>query len=115
MTKTVHDLGTDAKAHMVELIQEFSRSGLLEASIKLDELPEGFALYPNVYYAQIVNDGAGPHTINGNPFLMFVKNGQLVFTKHVNHPGFKGKQYIDNTLEWLERETDIRLQQVTIK
>ena len=62
-------------------------------------------VYPTAYYAKIVNEGAKPHIIlpRYSSFLQFYKEGRYIRTKVVMHPGFKGKHYVEETLEYVKR------------
>jgi len=46
-------------------------------------------------YAAFVSDGTRPHTITGNPWLVFPgRDGRTVFVHSVNHPGTKPNRYL---------------------
>ncbi|MEV1294436.1 hypothetical protein [Pseudonocardia sp. NPDC049635] len=54
-------------------------------------------------YLGFYHDGTRPHVIlpkqnRRNPHLRFVKNGRVVFSKRVRHPGFRGNPFIDRNL-----------------
>lgn len=52
-------------------------------------------------YANIVEGGARPHTITGNPYLHFfwLEVGDWVTMSSVNHPGFEGKRFMQKAID----------------
>lgn len=51
-------------------------------------------------YASFLEDGTGPHVIEGNPLLAFQWGGQTVIVHSVNHPGStKWKGWFSNKAE----------------
>lgn len=62
----------------------------------------------NVVYAKVQNDGRGPYVIYPKKAqaLRFSVSGGVVFAKHVNHPGIKGKKYIEKSIEAAESRID---------
>lgn len=61
-------------------------------------------------YAQYVELGTKPHTITPKKAkaLAFKVGGKMVFTKKVNHPGFKGRFYMRRTAQrTVKRVADI--------
>ena len=50
----------------------------------------------NVDYAEAIENGFAPHEIKPRhaKVLVFKKGGKMIFTKKVNHPGFKGESYL---------------------
>lgn len=55
----------------------------------------------NVKYALVQNDGADPYDIfpRTAKALRFVISGEVIFAKHVRHPGIKGKKYIEKSID----------------
>lgn len=55
----------------------------------------------HVPYALFVHEGTQPHSIDAKnaPFLVFMgRDGNLVFTKHVDHPGNKPNRFLVRAL-----------------
>lgn len=49
----------------------------------------------------LIHEGSPPHTIvpvHAKVLRFVAKDGTIVFTKHVNHPGFKGNKYLTDNL-----------------
>lgn len=80
-------------------------TGRLRASIRA-EPPRIFSLRGSVTvgsdleYAAMVHDGTRPHRIRPKTkqALRFVVGGQVVFARVVNHPGTRGKPFLDRAL-----------------
>ena len=87
------------------------RSGFLRESVTRQILPDGFTVYPTASYAGFVDQGTGPHTIfpRSGKVLAFTNQwGATVFARHVHHPGFSGRFFIQRTAENLRfRLTDL--------
>ncbi|MED4126312.1 HK97 gp10 family phage protein [Halalkalibacterium halodurans] len=66
------------------------------------------AISTHVVYALVQNDGSDPYEIvpKNASALRFEVNGQTVFSKRVQHPGIKGKQYIERSIEMTENRLE---------
>lgn len=55
----------------------------------------------SVKYALVQNDGVNPYDIfpRSAKALRFVVDGAVIFAKRVRHPGIKGKQYIEKSID----------------
>lgn len=55
----------------------------------------------SVKYALVQNDGVSPYDIfpRSAKALRFVVDGAVIFAKRVRHPGIKGKQYIEKSID----------------
>ena len=55
----------------------------------------------SVKYALVQNDGSRPYDIfpRSAKALRFVVDGAVIFAKRVHHPGIKGKQYIEKSID----------------
>ena len=55
----------------------------------------------SVKYALVQNDGSKPYDIfpRSAKALRFVVDGDVIFAKRVRHPGIKGKQYIEKSID----------------
>lgn len=100
------------------------RTGFLRESITTAELPDGFIVYPTAKYAAFVEKGTGPHTIFPRGYtvtptkgfmgeLKFRSGGVLrwtgpwgdtIFARHVHHPGFPGRFFVQKTFEFVKQE-----------
>lgn len=67
----------------------------LRKSVVIEQTPEGWIIGTNVPYAEYVELGVEPHSIDPvhKKTLKFYspKNGSFVFAGHVDHPGFAGR------------------------
>lgn len=54
----------------------------------------------DVQYARMVHDGTAPHIIRPRTkkALKFKVGGRTVFAKYVNHPGTRGRPFLDRAL-----------------
>lgn len=83
------------------------RTGFLRESITAAETPDGFMVYPTAKYAEYVEYGTGPHTIFPSvaKVLRFeLPSGAVIFAKHVEHPGFPGRFFVQKTFEVVKME-----------
>jgi hypothetical protein len=83
------------------------RSGFLRESITAAELPDGFMVYPTASYAAYVEYGTRPHTIfpNKAKVLRWTNEwGATIFARHVHHPGFPGRFFVQKTFEFVNVE-----------
>ena len=85
-------------------------TGLLRSSIKVVVEGRGkITIGPDVFvapYAWDVEYGTKPHVIEAKPgkVLRFVKDGQVIYTRRVNHPGTKAQPYVQPALDkWAAR------------
>jgi hypothetical protein len=78
------------------------RTGFLRESITRQVYSDGFSVFPTAKYAGYVDQGSGPHTIFPvvSRVLRFtMPSGAVIFAKHVHHPGFPGRFFIQRTAE----------------
>ena len=70
---------------------------------------------PPEFLPNIIETGAQPHPIEGNPILAFFweKLGQQVFFRHVNHPGFKGIRAMERSLDEMRGEIVAKITETT--
>lgn len=77
-------------------------SHIVKRLVKNDEgAPAVLVGVEGVPYAIWVHEGAAPHSIDAvnAPFLVFTgRDGGLVFTKHVDHPGNKPNRFLVRAL-----------------
>lgn len=95
---------TRGKAHAVAAkARQFVpvRTGKLRNSIKVDQsrtdigrFQSGYDVAADTAYARFVHDGTRPHTILGNPLLVFQIGSQTIFTPRVNHPGTRARPFL---------------------
>lgn len=81
---------------------KFNRRGKLTGSVIVQGAPA------------LVERGTKPHVIKGNPYLAFTaKDGNLVVTRQVNHPGYNAKPFlqpaIDRAIKELPEKIRIKL------
>lgn len=76
------------------------RTGGLRSQIAAGPpVPAGDVLWVRIRsaaaYSSYVDEGTGPHPIEGNPLLVFFwpKVGEVVFFRHVNHPGTTAREF----------------------
>lgn len=76
-------------AHIVKRIT--TRNGQIQVLVGVE----------NVDYAIWVHEGAQPHTITGNPLLVFfwAQAGGIVFFRSVNHPGNSPNRFLIRAAE----------------
>lgn len=77
------------------------KSGRLRGSIKVGQARSTIGRYESGYevsadapYARFVHEGTAPHTITGNPLLVFQVGSQTVFTHTVHHPGTRANPFL---------------------
>jgi len=78
------------------------RTGTYRESIGSRFTPKGFVTYPNVDYADIVEEGTGPHIIrprNAKALRWFNEAGAQFFAKKVEHPGTAPQHVVKRTAE----------------
>jgi len=78
------------------------RRGFLRESITAAFSPDGFIVYPTAKYAEFVEKGIGPHTIfpvRAKVLRFETVWGEVIFARHVKHPGFPGRFFVKRTLE----------------
>ena len=83
------------------------RSGFLRESITAAEVPDGFIVYPTAKYAAHVEYGTQPHTIfpNKAKVLRWTDQwGATIFARHVHHPGFPGRFFVQKTFDAVKLE-----------
>jgi hypothetical protein len=85
-------------------------TGNLRASIKVVVEGRGkITIGPDTFmapYAWDVEFGTKPHVIQAKPgkVLRFVKDGQVIYTRRVNHPGTRAQPYVRPALDkWAAR------------
>jgi len=78
------------------------KTGRMKGSIQVEAYPDKRVVSVNVPYAMIVDQGSAPHIIKPRrkKALAFEKEGSLVVKSKVKHPGFKGRHFISETLEF---------------
>lgn len=70
-------------------------TGALRSSIELEMEGKTAIISANTFYALYQEEGTGPHTITGNPWLS-IGGGHPVH--EVNHPGNAAVHYLKNAL-----------------
>lgn len=91
------------------------RSGFLRESITTSMTPQGFTVYPSAKYAKFVDQGTGPHMIfprQAKVLRFETPGGGVVFAKHVFHPGFPGRFFVQRTAEVVREELRDLLEQI---
>jgi len=80
-------------------------TGRLRASIRIESrrtftFRTVYTVGSDVEYAQAVHDGTRPHVIRPvrAKALRFKVGGRVVYAKLVNHPGTKGRPFLDRAL-----------------
>ena len=94
-----------------------SKTSNLRGSVQLDLYPTSASIYPNAQYAPYVEFGTKPHVIepkNGK-VLAFKKDGKLIFTRKVNHPGTKANPFVERTVEKVKDKVEQIFQKVIDK
>lgn len=73
-------------------------TGRLRNSIVVNKVGNEWVVGTNLEYAEYVELGVKPHTIKplNKKALSFIWNGQRVFFKSVEHPGFDGRNMFLN-------------------
>lgn len=84
------------------------RSGTLARSIRVEQartvggqFDAGYAVTANTPYALYVHEGTRPHTITGNPLLVFdwPKGGRHpAVLRRVNHPGTRAQPFLADAI-----------------
>lgn len=83
------------------------RKGFLRESITAAETPDGFIVYPRAKYAGFVEKGTGPHMIfpSKAKVLRWTDQwGAEIFARHVHHPGFPGRFFVQKTFDAVKLE-----------
>jgi hypothetical protein len=77
---------------------KYGPSGTLRDSIIVSPSLKTITIMWTAPYASIVDEGARPHQIAGNPNLHFFwwKAGKWLRTAGVNHPGYQGYRFSDH-------------------
>lgn len=79
---------------------EYENTGELKRSINTNQVSDKeFEVSTNVEYAHFIEDGTTPHTIEGNPFLHWSRDGEEFIRSSVNHPGNKPYLYMETAME----------------
>lgn len=76
--------------------------GRLAGSWTLQRVSEMYSTVgTSVKYALVQNDGSDPYEIfpRNARALRFTVGGSVIFAKRVSHPGIRGKQYIEKSIE----------------
>lgn len=64
-------------------------------------------------YARIIEEGSKPHTITGNPFLVFPgKSGDIVFARSVEHPGTRPYGFMGQAYFSMERRIPLHFERI---
>ena len=97
------DLTHEIEAETKRLARPHTKSGKMYDSIKSKvAYPEATVSVGDnqAYYALYVHFGTKPHIIKPKrkKFLRFEKNNKWIFTKAVNHPGYKGDPFLFNAV-----------------
>jgi hypothetical protein len=79
-----------------------NRGGGLRASIDSTIRPDGATIQPHKDYAVFVEMGTRPHTITGNPWLVFYTANGRVMTHSVSHPGTAPNRFAKRTRDMLQ-------------
>ena len=68
-------------------------------------------------YGALVNSGFGPHRIEAKPggVLMFEVDGQTLFRKWVNHPGYPGSNFAERSVDETREDVMDRLREIFIE
>lgn len=79
----------------------------IDADRRVVDIGTGLAVYGRAKkpYALAVHEGARPHPIDpvNRTFLRFEAGGEVIFTKHVDHPGNAGNPFLLNALRSVVR------------
>jgi len=97
-------VATEAKYLMIHYAPE--RTGELKRSIVLEELPDGFAVYPTVYYAAWQDQGVCPSPGRYIPAIgkRYTREFSAMHPRRAGmHPGYKGYHYIEKTARDMRR------------
>lgn len=83
------------------------RTGRLKRSIRVYKHEryvqgQGVRVGTSVPYANYVHEGTRPHLIlpNKQRALKFTKNGQVIITRRVNHPGTRPNRFLADNVKW---------------
>lgn len=79
------------------------KTGKLNRSIKWDNN----TIWTTSKVYKYLNDGVKPHKIKPKygDVLKFQIGSQLIFTKYVDHPGIKARNYTNKTCDWMAVKT----------
>ena len=81
------------------------KTGNLRSSIFSDPVDSLTWMFgTDLFYAPYVHEGTPPHIIEGNPWLYW--DGAEHPVRRVNHPGYEGNPFFDDTLEETETQLD---------
>jgi hypothetical protein len=81
------------------------KTGALRNSISMQTGSVGgevsVSISASARHAMWVHEGTAPHSIHGNPLLVFYwpRVGRTVFFRHVNHPGTKAVPFLRDALD----------------
>jgi len=77
---------------------KYGPSGRLRDEFMVTTTPNTIQMFWTAPYAKIVDEGATPHVIKGNPLLRFfwASRGLWMSTHSVDHPGYAGKRFSDH-------------------
>lgn len=93
-----------------------TKTGALARSTYIKSIEGGYAIGHDermAPHAKFVHWGTKPHTIKpkDKKALRWAKGGKFAFAKVVNHPGYKGHPWLDNTAKQLPQWLDNAMQQ----
>lgn len=90
------------------------KTGKLRSSVRRVVKGWEVTVKPTVDYAVYVEKGTAPHIIEpvNAQVLRFVVGGQVVFARHVAHPGTKPKPFVRETTEEVRRMLPIMFKQL---
>jgi hypothetical protein len=100
--KKMHETGRKMRSQAKRYTRR--RTGALRRSIEYDvrKIPVGYAidLSSNMPYASFYHDGTRPHVIAARPGkkLRFVRRGNVVYARAVNHPGARGRYNLSRAM-----------------
>lgn len=78
------------------------KTGTLRRSISMDYKPIEVSIYPSVKYAWWVHQGFDARDIypRRKRALRFkLRDGSIIYSKRVRHPGFKGNPFMERTID----------------
>lgn len=106
----VSNLADELWRNIVTFSQETKRSwGELSGSFQVESNGLTAHVFTNLNWARFVNDGYGPHRIEAHgKALKFEIDGETVYAKYVNHPGFEGLHFVEDSIS----ETELRIDDV---